>query len=239
MKTIPDRLYAVRRDKAGQDRATSCSPPPETSHPLAPGRPPQGSFGAVRRDHDRRSSRSVPRGHAVSGSRFRVLLSPTRHTKHNQRQRCRELSCPLPKPFRLKVKTYLRVDAAIARRRRCRATSTAKWPPRPTDSPKLGDDEITNRRPEIHVIEQVLKVKRDVRSISASHSCGAPPPGPCGPPGPTGLGPPPAAATAGAAGPCGRAAALLPPRPTVPKANARLMRRLTTNAPGAWLGCVE
>src|SRR5215217_4745143 len=67
---------------------------------------------------------------------------------------------------------------------------------------------------------------------------GAPPP-PCGP-APAGLGPlpPPAAATAAPppgpppGPPAGRATAALP-RLMFPKANARLMRRLTTNAPGA------
>src|ERR1051325_10942080 len=113
-------------------------------------------------------------------------------------------------------------------------------PPTPSDSPKLGDARVPTGVARFTWFKMFWKL---IETFTLYRfSLAGPPPPPCGPgPAPVGLAPPPppaaAAATAGVppgppGPPAGRAAAALP-RWMLPKANARLTRRLTTNAPGA------
>src|SRR5690242_7045720 len=111
-------------------------------------------------------------------------------------------------------------------------------PPRLTDSPKLGDDKLPTGVPRFTWLKRFWKLIEAVRLYF--FSLAAPPPAPCGPAGPIaavlapapGAGPPGPPAGVAAVCPPGFAAAALP-RWIAPNAKARLMRRLTTKAPGA------
>src|ERR1043166_5235670 len=129
-------------------------------------------------------------------------------------------------------------------------------PPSPSDSPKLGDDKLPTGRPRFTRLKIFWKLIETFRLYLFSLAAPAPPcgptptaavraplpPPPCAPtppaavraplPPPAGAGPPGPPAAAAAVCPVGFAAAALP-RLMTPNANARLTRRLTTNAPGA------
>src|ERR1043166_6397366 len=112
-------------------------------------------------------------------------------------------------------------------------------PPSPSDSPKLGEDKLPTGTPRFTRLKRFWKLIETFRLYR--FSLAAAPAPPCGPtptatvlaPPPVAAGPPgPPAGDAAALCPAGRAAAALPWLMT-PNANARLIRRLTTKAPGA------
>src|ERR1041385_2829531 len=107
-------------------------------------------------------------------------------------------------------------------------------PPSPSDSPKLGEDKLPTGTPRFTRLKIFWKLIETFRLYL--FSLAAAPAPPCGPT-PTAavraqLPPPGQPVGAAAVCPVGFAAAALP-RLMTPNANARLTRRLTTNAPGA------